>query len=278
MHINKSNVENIYQRGELMAPKGQENRLNFRWTSPKGLLTAGLFFALALISEFAMVSFFAGAGLTETTYLLMVSPLFHILPLAVTVVLVLSWIYLTKHIAMRPYRAVPAKASKIRRRRPRREKSTRSSMATIKQFFSKIAAPLSGSSGVSFTQRRPSFSRVALESTVTVLTMFLLSIILLSVLLYPRLFADFAAGFYSTTSPLQGFMHALANVLVPIASGLNSVASGFSKAFEGLVASQSLTGGDLLWRYVFCQIAAVLISAVSALAYVRYVINARRSR
>jgi hypothetical protein len=261
-----------------MAPKGPEKHLNFSWTSPKGLLTAGLFLALALISEFVMVSFFAGAGLTETAYLLIVSPLFHILPLAVIVVLVLSWIYLTKNMATRPYRAVPAKASKIHRRRQRREKSARSSMATIKQFFSKIAAPLSGSSGISFTQRRPSFSRVALESTVTVLTMFLLSIILLSVLLYPRLFADFVAGFYSTTSPLQGFMQALANVLVPIASGLKSIASGFSKAFEGLVAFQPLTGGDLLWRYVFCQITSALILAVYALAHVRYVINARRSR
>ena len=49
-----------------------------------------LFLALALISEFAMVSFFTGAGLTETEYILMVSPLFHILPLVVTFVLVLS--------------------------------------------------------------------------------------------------------------------------------------------------------------------------------------------
>jgi hypothetical protein len=105
-----------------------------------------------------------------------------------------------------------------------------------------------------------------------------LSIILLSVLLYPRLFADFAVGFYSTTSALQGFMQALANALVPIASGLNSIASGFSKAFEGLVASQALAGGELLWRYVFCQSAAACASAISVLTYVRYVIKAHRSR
>ena len=51
----------------------------------------------------------------------------------------------------------------------------------------------------------------------------------------------------------------------------------FNKAFEGLVAIQPLTEGDLLVRYVFCQIAAALISAVSALAYVRYITKAYRS-
>lgn len=259
-----------------MAPKVYGDHLNFRWTSPKGLLTIGLFLALALISEFAMVSFFAGAGLTEAvTYLLPVSLLFYILPLAVTFVLVSSWIYLTKHIATRPYKTTAAKASKTRRRHPRRKKSTRSSIGTIKKVFSKIADMLSSSSQISVTQR-PTFSKAALESTVTVLTIFLLSIILLSVLLYPRLFADFAVGFYSTTSSLQGFMQSLANALVPIASGLNSVALGFSKAFGGLVASQSLTGENLLWIYVFCQSAAAAVSVISVVAYVRYVIKARR--
>ena len=265
-----------------MASKGQKDRLTFRWTAPKGLLTIVLFLALALISEFVMVSFFAGAGLTEMfANLLPVSPLFHLLPLAVIVVLVSSWIYLTKHVAMGSRVKAPVKGSKIRRRHPRRSKtrqtSTQNTVGAIKKVFSKIAYMFSSSSRVSVTQRRLTFSRAALESTVTVLTIFLLSIILLSVLVYPNLFTDFAVGFYSTTSPLQGFMQALANVLVPIASGLKSIAPGFRNAFEGLVTSQSLTGGDLLWGYVFCQSAAACVSAISALVYVRYFIKTHRS-
>jgi uncharacterized membrane protein len=263
-----------------MASKGQEDNSTFRWTAPKGLLIIISFFALALISEFVIVSFFVGSGLTDVfTILLPVSPLFHLLPLAVILVLVYSWIYLTKHIVMRPIRTVPAKLSKTRRSqtRKRRTKPTRGFIGATKNFFSKITAIFPRSSSVSVTQHRLTFSRAVLESAVTVLTMFLLSIILLSILAYPRLFTDFAAGFYSTTSPLQGFMQALANALVPIASGLNSIAPGFNKAFEGLVAIQPLTEGDLLVRYVFCQIAAALVSAVSALAYVRYITKAYRS-
>lgn len=265
-----------------MASKGKGDRLTFGgWTAPKGLLTIGLFLALALVSEFFMVSFFAGSGLTETyAYPLPVSPLFHLLPLAVILVLVSSWMYLTNHIAMRPHRISPAKVSKSRRRRPRRRtKPTQSVMGAIKKFFSKISSVFRRSRGVSSAPQRLSFGRVALESTVTVLTIFLLSIILLSVLVYPNLFTDFAVGFYSKTSPLQGFMQSLADVLVSIASGLDSIAPGFRNAFEDIVSARtpSLTEGDLLWRYVFCQNAAAWVSAIAALAYVRYFSNTYRS-
>lgn len=265
-----------------MASKGKVARITFSgWTTPKGLLTIGLFLALAFISEFFMVSFFAGSGLTEmSTYPLPVSPIFHLLPLAVILVLVSSWMYLTNHIAVRPHRISPAKVSKSRRRRPRRTKSTRGSMGAIKKFFSKIGSVFRGSSGFSSAPQRLSFSRVALESTVTVLAVFLLSITLLSVLVYPNLFTDFAVGFYSKTSPLQDFMQSLADVIVSIASGLDSIAPGFRNAFEGLVSAKppSLTEGDVLWRYVFCQNAAAWASAISALAYVRYFSKTYRSR
>jgi len=153
-------------------------------------------------------------------------------------------------------------------------------MGAIKKFFSKISSVLLRSRGVSSAPQRLSFGRVALESTVTVLTIFLLSTILLSVLVYPNLFTEFAAGFYSKTSPLQGFMQSLADGLVSIASGLDSIAPGFRNAFEGLVSTRlpSLTGGDLLWRYVFCQNAAAWVSALAALAYVKNFSNTYRSR
>jgi hypothetical protein len=269
-------------REPLMASKGKGDSLTFGgWTAPKGLLTIGSFLALAFISEFFMVSFFAGSGLTETyAYPLPVSPLFHLLPLAVILVLVSSWMYLTNHIVMRPHRISPAKVSKTRRRRPRRTtKSTRSIMGAIKKVFSKISSVLLRSRGVSSAPQQLSFGNLAFESTVTVLTIFLLSMILLSVLVYPNLFTEFAAGFYSKTSPLQGFMQSLADGLVSIAGGLDSIAPGFRSAFEGRVSTRlpSLTEGDLLWRYVFCQNAAAWVSALAALAYVKYFSNTYRN-
>ncbi len=270
---------------KIATAKGRK-RLTYSWTAPKGLLTISLFLTLALISEFFMVSFFMGAGLKEAFsfkfFTITFSPLFHLLPLGVVLVLVCSWIYFTKHIVKVSRRKSPTKTLKIissrsRRRKPRMNVLQRI-IAAIKEFFNKIGN-LSRSQGVSSMHRRLSFGRLAFESTVTVLTIFLLSIIIVSVLVYPRLFTDFAVVLYSPNSPLQGFLLQLNGILQailsPINDALRALAPGLRNVFEGLgiSKSQSFTGGDLLWRYVFCQNAAAWISALVALAYGKYFSN-----
>ena len=282
-----------------MSAKGQRNPLTFSWTAPKGLLTIVLFLALALISEFFMVSFFTVAGLTEAFafrfFSLTISPLFHLLPLGVVMVLVSSWIYFTKHLAIGSRRKSPARISQIRRRHPRRRKARvsflRRMFGAVKNFFSQIGSFFLRSRGVSFVQRSLSFGRLTFESTVTILTIFLLSILVLSVLVYPSLFNDFAVGLYSANSAVHGFvlkivevLQGIAEALAPIVSaidgGLRAIAPGFRNAFGGLMTSspQSLTGGDLFWRYVLCQNAAAWVSAIAALAYGKYFSKNYRSR
>jgi hypothetical protein len=157
-------------------------------------------------------------------------------------------------------------------------------IGAIKNFFSNIGNIFLRSHGVSFVQRRLTFGRLAFESTVTILAIFLLSIVLLSVLVYPRLFTDFAVGLYGANSALQGFVlkvvEILRGILAPIEGGLRAIAPGFRNAFEGLLTSrpQSYSGGDLLWRYVFCQNAAAWVAAIAALAYGKYVFNTHRRR
>lgn len=243
----------------------------------------GLFLALALISEFFMVSFFTAVGLKEAFafkfFSITISPLFHLLPLGVTLVLVTSWIYFIKYLVKRSRRKTSAKASQISRRRTGRRKTRMNILqrivAAVENVFSKVGNVFSRSQGVSFGQRRRSFGRLTLESTVTVLAIFLLSIIIVSVLVYPRLFTDFAVGIYSSNSALQGFLMQLNGILRAILSPLNALAPGLRNVFEALVPSrlQSLTGGDLLWRYVFVQNVAAWISALGVLAYGRYFSN-----
>ena len=228
-----------------MTAKGQRNRLTFSWTAPKGLLTIALFLALALISEFFMVSFFTVAGLTESfafkVLTVTISPLFHLLPLCVVLVLVSSWIYLTKYLAMEARKQSRAKVPQIHRRRPRRRKTRlnflRKITGAIENFFTKIGNFFLRSRGVSFVQRRLSFGRLTLESTVTVLTIFLLSIIILYVLVYPNLLNDFAVELYSANSALHGFalkiieiLQGVANVLAPLEGFLRSIAPSFRNA------------------------------------------------
>jgi hypothetical protein len=267
----------ITEGTKIATTKGRK-RLTLTWSAPKGLTAIGLFLVLALISEFFMVSFFTGAGLKEAFafkfFTITISPLFHLLPLCVVLVLVSSWIYFIKYIVIGERRKSPAKASKISRRRTRRRKPR---MNFLQRMFVVIGNFFSRSQGVSFMQRRLSFGRLALESTVTVLTIFLLSIIIVSVLVYPRLFTDFAVGLYAN-SALYGFLLQLNGILRAILSPINALAPGLRNVFESLVTSksQSLTEVDLLWRYVFVQNVAAWISALGALAYGKYISNTQR--
>jgi hypothetical protein len=261
-----------------MASKRQR-RLTFSWTAPKGLLIVVLFIALALISEFFMISFFTGAGLTEAFtfkfFTITISPLFHLLPLGVVLVLFSSWIYFSKYLVKGSRRKSPAKASKIGRRRTRRRKPQ---MNFLQRIVSAIGNFFGRSRGVSFVQRRLSFGVLAVESTVTILAMFLLSIIIVSVLVYPHLFTDFAVGLYAN-SALHGFLLQLNGILRAILSSIDALAPGLRNIFEAFVPSksQSLTGGDLLWRYVFVQNVAAWVSAIAALAYGKYISNTQHS-
>jgi hypothetical protein len=260
----------------MMIVKRRDDLSSFSWISQKGVVTLGSFIVITLVCEFFIVSFFSGSGLINlSSNLLVASSLFLILPAVVIIVLILSWIYLIKHVLVGPRIITSTKRLKSHRRRPRIKKKqsfTQSTSLIIKKIFSKVVATFSGCIGDSTTQPRPTFNKVALESLVTILTIFLLFIFLLSILVYPRLFTDFASGFYNTSSSLQVFMKGVAEAMVPLGSGLNSIAPAFRNFFGNLVSvsSQSLTEGDILLRYVSIQSAAACISAFSALAIVKY--------
>jgi hypothetical protein len=198
--------------------------------------------------------------------------LFILVPIAVMAVLVGSWMYLTKYVAMGRREPKQKKASKSHRRHTRKtKKSTTETLGNaVRGFFAKI---FESDSSASYGRR--SFSKAAVEGALTIFTIFLLSAILLSVLVYPRLFTDFSIGFYNTSSFLQEFMQNLANALVPLASGLNSIAPGFRDIFGGLASASAsaYTEGNIILIYVVCQIAAAGISALVAFAYARNIIN-----
>jgi hypothetical protein len=248
---------------------------SFSWTSQKGLITLGSFVVVALVCEFFIVNFFAGSLLAEmSTDLLVAGVLYVVLPAVSVAVLVASWVHLTKHVILGP-KTKSLQKTKVQARRSRRKtkkSSTQSVFGSIKNVFSKIGSMFSDSNSYSLAESRPTLTKASFESTITLLTIFLLTVFLLSVLLYPRLFTDFATGFYNTTSPLQGFLKGLADTLVPLASGLDSAAIGFREFFGGIASasSASLTAGDVLIGYVVVQSVAVGLSAFTAYVYVKY--------
>ncbi|MFQ5836878.1 MAG: hypothetical protein ACE5HG_03400 [Candidatus Bathyarchaeia archaeon] len=298
-----------------MASEERWKRLIFRWTAPKGFVAIMLFFALAFLFEYLMIYFFTFSGLTDNFtfkfFTITISPLFHLMPLGVIFVLISSWMYLTKYVAVVPRRTSPAKKPlETRRRRPRRARKMR--FKSLRNFFGKIGrkfgrvgravkAPFRriGAAflrirGVSYVQRRLFFARAAVKSTATVLTVFLVSVLALYILVYPNLFHDLAIRLYSANPSFHGFVlktieigQGIAQALSPIGwlastinEALRGVAPGFRNTIEGLGASitQPLTNLDLVWKYTLSQNAAAWISAIVALAYGEYTSSVYRIR
>jgi hypothetical protein len=283
-------------------------RLIFRWTTPKGFVAIVLFFILALLTEYLMVYSFSSYGLTDkflvTFFTVNISPLFHLMPLGVIIVLVSSWTYLTKYMAVVPRRTSPTKKplETRRRRHPRprkiRLKSIRKFFERIDQaissFFSKIATAILRIRGVSYLQKRLFFARAAVKSTATVLAVFVASALALYLLAHPKVTYDLAAGLHRSNPSFHGFVlktievgKGMAQALSPIGwlasaidNALRAVAPGFRNALEGFGAPiiKPMTKIDLLGRYIICQNVAAWVSAAVALAYGKYTSSLYRIR
>jgi len=298
-----------------MSSEKRWKRLVFRWTAPKGFIAIALFFAIALLIEYLMVYFFTLSGLTDKFlfkfFTINISPLFHLMPLGVIVVLVSSWTYLMKYIAVVPHRASPAKKTPEPRRRystgtrKMRFKALRRFFGgigkrfgrvgrAIKAFFSRIRGSILRIRGVSYLQKRLFFARAAVKSTVTVLLVFLVSVLTLYMLAYPQLTYNLATETYEANPSFHGFVlktieigKTIAQALSPVGwmasaidNALRASAPGFRNALEGFggPVTERLAKLDPVWTYTLCQNVAAWVSAIVALAYGEYTSRLYRIR
>lgn len=297
--------------------------LVFRWTALKGFTAIVLFFALSFFIEYLVVTFFLSSGLTDQflmmqtlqipgsslSFTVTISPLYHLIPLGVIFVLISSWTYLTKYIAVVPHGVKPSRKSTPLRKKyqkPKRrrfktfrrfsewlsKKFQRVSWA-FKGFFRRISSALLRIRGISYIMQRLFFARAALKSAVTVLAVFLVSAFGLYLLAYPTLMYDVVVGFHRGNPSFHGLVlktiemiNGLGQVLSPIGLGssinnaLTAAALGFYTTFKGFGTSvtQPLSQLDLVWKYTLCQNFAAWISALMAWAYGQYTSRLYRRR
>lgn len=269
-----------------MSSEKHWKRLLFKWTARKGLTATLLFLALALFIEYLVVHLFISFGLTDTflftdfLFAIPISPLFHLLPLGIIVVLVSSWMYLTKHIAVVPQKKAPTKP-KRQHLRPRKVR-----FKSIKHFFKKISRKFEWISRTLESFYQLHFAKATVKSTATIIGVFLVSILTLHTVGSPNFIYEVVTGFYNTNPSFHGFVlktfettQGIGQTLTPIGwigstinNALLAVAPSFRNALEGF--GTSITGPlvtlDLAWKYAICQNIAAWASALTALTYVQY--------
>jgi len=278
----------------------------FKWSTPKGLIAIALVFLIAILIEIAIVQVFIAFGLNDKspltatfqlfgqTFTLSISPLFHLIPLSVTIVLVSSWTFLTKHVATKPKGVKPSqkpfKKEKTTKKNPFKEFSKKISHA-LKRMSRRISSTILRIPGVSYFKEKLSQHSAALRSLIIILVVFAAIITALCFLAYPKLIYELVIGLYTQNKIFLGFVMATINFadavgkfLSPlgwVASAINNTlqaaAPSFKNSLSGLGAvTQPLVELDVTGKYVITQNIAAWTSTLIAFLYGHYKPRIRR--
>lgn len=194
---------------------------------------------------------------TQWTAVILISPLFHLVPMAVVIALVSIWAYLTKVIK--------------RSREPSKGKVKfhAKGEGEVKELFGKIKLAL---------YREP------VKGGLYVLLVFSALILAVSLLTYPQLIYGIVAYAYQNDPSLRNFVKGAAETLAPISgilspvhNALLSIAPIFREFYTYLGnLIKPLAELDDAGKYLFFQNAAAWVSALAALFYGEYILKGRR--
>lgn len=274
----------------------------------KGLAAIILFLITVSLIEYLVVLYAISLGVEDETLLqwssqflgtdwtitIAISPLFHLVPIAVIITLVSSWTYLTKYVAVKPKRVWKEKVRHAGKRgkKPRLEeagKLTSKISHAIKRFFGKIKSELLRVKGVAYLWQKIHFARATIKSALTLLLVFAVFILIVSLIAYPQLVYRTISNAYQSNPSLLGFVkstNSIAEALTPIdwiCSSINnallSIAPGFGDfalSFGSLI--KPLADLDNAGKYLVFQNVATWVAALTALFYGEYMRKSYRYR
>jgi hypothetical protein len=260
-------------------------RLIIRWTTLKGFAAIILFLVIAVLAEYFVVLYAMRLGVkdeaqlqwsfkfpgTEWTPTIIISPLFHLVPAAVIISLVFSWICLTKYSAVKPIETQKLKAETARRKRTLESR-------TVKKFFGKIKSGLLKVKGIAYVWQKIHFARATIKSALTVLVVFLVLTLVASLLTYPNLIYQIITGAYKNDPSLLNFVKGVAQFFAPIGgffSAVNNALLGGAPGFRDFaftlgLAIKPLADLDNAGKYLVFQNIAAWVSAFVAVVYGKY--------
>jgi hypothetical protein len=275
-------------------------RLVFHWKTLKGLAAILLFLIAATLIEYLVVLYAINLGVKDETLLqwspqfpgtdwiitIAISPLFHLVPIAVIIALVSSWTYLTRHVAVKPPEKWKGKGKPAAKQRKEHElKGLKKLTSKIRDFFRRIKSGLLRIKGVAYLWQKIHFARATIKSALTVLLVFGTFILLVSLLTYPQLIYWTVSNAYQNDPSLLGFAKSIGNsgkgiadALAPIGwicSAVNNALLSIAPRFRDFVLSlgvliKPLAELDDVGKYLVFQNVATWVSALTAIFYGEY--------
>jgi len=256
-----------------------------RWATLKGSATIIVFLAVAVFTQVVVVSYAIDLGVKDTGALTVnwpvtftISPLFHLIPIAVIIALLFTWIYLTKKLSVRP----PLSIGKTEASGGRRAEVKQPTSKTGQLPKGPSEKPKLGMSGVRGIWQRIYFTRATIKSALTVFLAFLGLVFIVSMLTYPAAIYQTLTGSYQDHSSLHGFVVSVANSLKGFAQAVAPIGWIATAINNGLVAispgirsvglalgslTAPLANLDAAGKYLAFQNAATWISVLLILFY-----------
>jgi len=258
-----------------------QKRLLIRWTTLKGLVAIILFLLIAALVEYLIVLYAISLGVKDETQLqgsfkfpgtgwtlaMAVSPLFHLVPVAVIISLIFSWTYLTKCAAVKSIETQKWKAEAASKRGQEQR------LKAVRKFVGRIRSGLLKVKGIAYVWQKIHFARATIKSALIVMLVFLAFIILVSILTYPQLIYETITGAYKDNSSLLNFVKGTAQFFAPVGGVFSAVNNALRAAAPGFrdfvltlgLVTKPLADLDNASKYLVFQNVAAWVSALIAL-------------
>lgn len=300
------------EKQELAAIETHERQPSRVWRTRRHVSLI-LFLVISLIFEVVVIYTFLTLGLTDQhawtsvltipganwSFVMAVSPLFHLLPIAVIIVLLASWTYLAKSTTMLPQREIPRRTQTLPRAQEiGRPRTTRRFFRDFNRRLQRIGRTVKSGfgriPGVSYVSRRLSSSRASVRSGLMVLLIFISIAVGFVFVAYPNLIHDLTVNLYRGFPALADFITgtngwfrnigtavpALGDFVGSISNAFIKMAPGFRRTLEaaGMSITTPIFQLDVVGKYILGQNLGSWTAAVLAILYGWFASTRRRIR
>ena len=173
-----------------MNPLVPESKLrNFGYTAA--------FLVLVALLEFGIIQFSTSLGVSDSLVIslgaISISPLLHVLPLIVIIVLTLSWLYLNEALKLTSYRKRERPPEKLRKKRK---------VGKIGKFLQKIKFP---------EQLKKIAENNIFKGAFAIIIFFTSLVLIIYLIVYPDLLYNFTYSMFKSNPSILGFAIAIRN-------------------------------------------------------------------
>ncbi|UCE96066.1 MAG: hypothetical protein JSV51_00155 [Candidatus Bathyarchaeota archaeon] len=269
-------------------------RLIFYWTAPRNLLAVLLFIMLSLIMQYFITVMAIPSSQKDLTMISLpllntaISPVYHLLPVAVIITLTTSFTHLASQIATMPRKTQMSKKPLQRRAHKKLARPTlfQKFQKRFQKSLRRAKSRILKTPTITSLRQRITLARAILKSAIVTTATFIIITLLVTIAAYPKLVPTITSDFYQWNTIFLNFVtgtirasETVAKTLTPIgviATGIHNALIAAAPTFHNTLkaAASAITNGLVALnptaKYLMIQNLAAWVVASITLIYGQY--------